>query len=535
MKPVDDNAAGSRGRVAFVGAGPGAADLITRRGADALQRATVVVHDTLVPAEVLAVAAADARRVCIAPPQPGGPDAGTATGRLLVELAGQGGLVVRLKGGDPTVFARLAEELAPLRQAGIPVEIVPGVTAALAAAAAAVVPLTSRAAASSLTILTGHEATAKGAPAGDFAALAALPGTLAVYMGVEQAPEWSRRLVEAGLPGSTPVTIVSRASWPDQRIGTTTLASCAADVVGQAWQAPAVLIVGGSSTDRPAVGPLAGRRIVVTRPTGQGDELAGLLEAAGGACVAVPLVEIVAPASWHALDEAVRAVSTYDWIVLASTNGVRAFVDRLRAAGRDARALGTARLAAIGPATCRALATAGLVADLSPATFSSEGLVAALGDAPPRSRFLIVRADQSRGVLRRELEARGHHVDEVVAYCSRPVTALDAAARAALDRAPIDWVTVTSPSIARTAVRVFGDRLPGWRIASLSPVTSAALRDEGIEPTVEAIEATAPSLVAAILARESSVTGPGGSLHPPAAARVDSSGPPPGVDTPDVG
>lgn len=533
--PVDDNAAGGRGRVAFVGAGPGAADLITRRGADMLRRAAVVVHDTLVPAEVLAVATPDARLVCIAPPQPGGPDAGTATGLLLVELAGQGGLVVRLKGGDPTVFARLAEELAPLRRAGIAVEIVPGVTAALAAAAAAVVPLTSRAAASSLTIVTGHEAAAKGALAGDFAAIAALPGTLAVYMGVEQAAEWSRRLVAAGLPGSTPVTIVSRASWPDQRIGTTTLAGCAADVVGQGWQAPAVLIIGGASTNRPAAGPLAGRRIVVTRPAGQGDEFVRLLEAAGGTCVVVPLVEIVDPESWHALDAAVRVASAYDWIVLASVNGVRSFVDRLRLTGRDARALGTARLAAIGPATCRALEAAGLVADLAPATFSSEGLVAALAEAAPRSRFLIVRADQSRGVLRRELEARGHHVDEAVAYRSRPVAALDAAARAALDRAPVDWVTVTSPSIARTAVRVLGDRLAGWRIASLSPVTSAALRAAGVEPAVEAAEATGPSLVTAILARESSTTGPDGSLHPPTVGRTDSSGAPPGADTDIIG
>jgi uroporphyrinogen III methyltransferase/synthase len=532
--PVDDNPSGGLGRVAFVGAGPGAADLITRRGAERLRRATVVVHDTLVPAEVLAIAAPDAPRVCVAPPPPNGPDAGTATGLMLVELAGQGGLVVRLKGGDPTVFARLAEELAPVRRAGIPVEIVPGVTAALAAAAAAVVPLTSRAAASSLTILTGHEAAEKSGPAGDFAAIAALPGTLAVYMGVEQAAEWSRRLVEAGLPGSTPVTIVSRASWPDQRIGTTTLAGCVARVVGQAWQAPAVLLVGGSSAERPP-GPLAGRRIVVTRPAGQGNELVRLLEAAGGTCVGVPLVEILEPESWHALDEAVRNAATYDWIVLASGNGVRSFVGRMRAAGRDARALGTARLAAIGPATCHALEAAGLVADLAPATFSSEGLVEALAGAAPQSRFLIVRADQSRGVLRREFEARGHHVDEAVAYRSRPVTALDAAARAALDRAPVDWVTVTSPSIARTAVRVFGDRLPGWRVASLSPVTSAALRAEGVEPTVEAAAATGPSLVAAILARESSVTGPGGSFYRPAAARVDSSGATPGVDTTETG
>lgn len=514
MTPAEERSAGSAGRVAFVGAGPGAADLITVRGAEILARASAVVHDTLVPPELLAGLPPSAERICVSQPRPGGPDPGTATGLLLVELARRGGLVVRLKGGDPGVFARLAEELAPLRQAGVAVEIVPGVTAALAAAAAAGVPLTSRSDASSLTIITGHEADTKDSAGGDYRTLAALGGTLAVYMGVEQAEQWSQRLVDAGLPGSTPVAIVSRASWPDQRIGTTTLARCASDLVGQCWQPPAVLLVGGSCRPFPGAGPLAGRRILITRPAGQGDDLARLLGAAGASCLLAPLVEIVPPESWQPLDDAILRAATFAWIVLSSVNGVRAFAGRLRCLGRDGRALGTARLAAIGPATSQALDAAGLRADLAPATSSSEGLVAALADVAPPSRFLIVRAEHSRGVLGRDLRARGHEVEEVVAYRNRPVTVLEPAIAAALDRDGADWITLTSPAIARAAVRVFSSRLATMRIATLSPVTSHSLRAEGLEPTVESRAATTADLVAAIVAHESSLTAPGGSIDP---------------------
>jgi uroporphyrinogen III methyltransferase/synthase len=513
MMPVDDHAtAAGAGRIVFVGAGPGAADLLTVRGVDVLRRATFVVHDTLVPPAVLALAAATAERRCVTSATSPDVDPGTATGLLLVELARRGGLVVRLKGGDPTVFARLAEELAPLRQAGIPFEIVPGVTAALAAAAAAAMPLTSRSSASSLTILTGHEADAK-ASAADFATIATLPGTLAVYMGVEQAPEWSRRLMEAGLTGDTPVTMVSRASWPDQRIGSTTLGRCADDIAGNGWQSPAVLIV-EAGTVQAACGPLAGRRVLVTRPAGQGEDVASRVRAAGGGCIAVPLVEIAPPESCAALDEGMRHAATYDWIVFSSVNGVQAFVERLRSRRLDARALGTARIAAIGPTTRLALEAAGFVVDLAPTAFRSEGLVEAFAAVAPGTRFLVVRADQSRGVLQRDLRDRGHHVDEVVAYRSRPVTSLDAATWADLDRG-VDWVTVTSPSIARAARQVFGDRLSGWRIASLSPVTTAALRDVGIEPTVEAAEATAAALVEAIVAHESRTIAPARTVPSP--------------------
>jgi uroporphyrinogen III methyltransferase/synthase len=484
------------GRVAFVGAGPGAADLLTLRAVDRLRAADVIVHDSLVPDRVLDEVNPAAERIQVDRDQDQRPSPGTATGRLLARLVLEGRTVVRLKGGDPTVFARLTEELEPLRQAGVTVEFVPGITAALAAAAAAAVPLTSRDAASSVTLVTGREADGK-ADGIDFRSLADLPGTLAVYMGVEQVARWSRELLAAGLPADTPVTIVSRCSWPDQRIGGSTLGDCARDFETHGWRSPAVVLVGAKVP--PASGPLLGQFVLATRPAGQEGELAAAIRAAGGECINVPLVRIADPPSWHPLDESIGRADTYDWIVFASGNGVRGFMRRLAALGLDGRALGTARLAAIGPATRRELEAAGYRCDLVPQTFSSEGLVAALAARTIRGRYLLVRADRGRDVLRRDLESHGHHVDEAVAYESLSVESLDSDTLAGLDATSVTWLTLTSPSVADAAVRLFGPRLRSWKIATISPLTSAALARYGLQPAAEAVEATATGLVDAIV------------------------------------
>ena len=500
--------------VTFVGAGPGAADLLTLRGLEAIRSADVVVHDRLVPPAVLALIPSGVERIAIDRSDLADRNPGGTTGDLLVGLASPGRRIVRLKGGDPTVFARLAEELAPLRQAGVAVEIVPGVTAAVAAAAAAGVPLTSRESASALTLVTGHEARGKDQPV-DFAPLAALPGTLAVYMGIEQIAAWSRGVMAAGRSGDTPVVIVSRCSWPDQRVATSTLAMCASDAERQRWRSPAVLIV-GEVVAAAAAGPLAGRRVIVTRPAGQEEELVSKIRAVGGQPLHVPVIRIVEPPSWTPLDAALGRLDTYDWIVLASMNGVRGLVARLRAAGRDGRALGTARLAAIGPATQRALEEAGFVCDLVPADHRSEGLLAALSGAAAGSRFLLVRAAAGRDLLPRGLRAAGHHVDEVAAYASEPIAGLDDEAAAALAAGEGGWITVTSGAIAESAARLFGSRMREWRIASLSSVTSAVLRRFGLEPAVEAAEPSVAELVAAIVRQEQrSGAGPAGSPHQP--------------------
>jgi uroporphyrinogen III methyltransferase/synthase len=502
--------------VTFVGAGPGAADLLTLRGLERLRAADVVVHDRLVPQAVLAEIPEGVERIAVDRGDLGDSDPGGTTGVLLARLAAAGQAVVRLKGGDPTVFARLAEELEPLQRAGIAVEIVPGVTAAFASAAAAIVPLTSRTTASSLTLVTGHEARGKTEPI-DFRPLAALPGTLAIYMGVEQLTGWSRDLIAAGRSADTPVTLVSRCSWPDERQATSTLGTCAADAAREGWQSPAVMIVGPVVAGA-VTGPLAGCEVIVTRPAGQQAELVARIRGAGGRPILAPVISIGPPASWAAVDAAIGRLDTYDWIVFASGNGVRGFLDRLRLAGRDGRALGTARLAAIGPATRASLEAAGYVCDLVPGDYRSEGLVEALAEQPPGGRFLLVRAAAGRDLLRRELEARGHEVDEVAAYASEPVQAI-----AERLPGPGAWITVTSGAIAEAAVRLFGDRMRGWRIASLSPVTSAVLRRFGLEPAAEATAATTASLVEAI---RRAVSGSGAASASPAGATqpVQSSG-----------
>ena len=479
-----------------MGAGPGAADLLTLRAVDRLRAADVVVHDSLVPHQVLDEVNPTAERIQVDRDLDQRPSPGTATGRLLARLALDGRTVVRLKGGDPTVFARLAEELEPLRQAGVAVEFVPGITAALAAAAAAAVPLTSRDSASSVTLVTGREADGK-ADGIDFRALAGLPGTLAVYMGVEQVARWSRELLAAGLAADTPVTIVSRCSWPDQRIGGSTLGDCVRDFGAQRWRSPAVVMVGAKAA--PAAGPLRGQLVLATRPVGQEGEIAAAIRAAGGECINVPLVRIADPPSWQPLDEAIGRADTYDWIVFASGNGVRGFTRRLAALSLDGRALGTARLAAIGPATRRQLEAAGYRCDLVPPWFSSEALAAALAERTVRGRYLLVRADKGRDVLRHELESLGHHVDEAVAYQSQPLESLDPDTLAGLTVAPVSWLMLTSPSIADAAVRLFGSRLRAWRIATISPLTSAALARHGLQPAAEAVEATVTGLVDAIV------------------------------------
>ena len=490
--PPDD------GGVSFVGAGPGHPDLITLRGLDRLRLADTIVHDALVPDPILDLASPRAIRIPVPRDATDG-DPGAATGRLLVELVSEGRRVVRLKGGDPGVFGRLAEETAPLRAAGIPVEIVPGVTAALAAAAAADVPLTSRAAASHLTIVTGHEAEDKASPV-DLEALAALPGTLAVYMGVARAGRWAAALVAAGRAPATPVTIVSRCSWPDQQIATATLGTLAQAFAEHQWPSPAIVIVGDVAAPRHSADTraLSGQRILLTRPAGQADGLAAAVAALGGEPLHLPVVRIAPPGDWAALDAAIGQAATFDWIVFASVNGVRSFAARLREKGGDARLLGTARLAAIGAATATALGEAGLACDLVPATANSEGMVAALLPTLRAGRVLLIRADRGRDVMRRDLEQAGHEVVEVVAYATCPVASLDFEDEARLDAAPVDWVTITSGAIAEAAVSLFGERMREWRIASLSPVTSRVLAALGFPPDCEALDSSAAGLVEAM-------------------------------------
>jgi len=483
--------------VYLVGAGPGDPGLITRRGAEVLSRADVVVYDRLVAPALLELAPPGARRIDVG--KAPGDDTAARQARInavLVEEGAAGRTVVRLKGGDPFVFGRGGEEALALRQAGVAFEVVPGVTSAFAAPAYAGVPVTHRGLASSVTVVTGNvvDPAAGGV---DWASLARVGGTIVVLMGIERRAEVAARLIEGGRAADTPVVIVHRGSMPDQHVVRTTLGA-----LGSApLDAPATIVVGavaGLDLEWFAPGPLAGRTVVVTRSADQGASLAGALRAAGADVVDLPLIDIGPPpdggAGLAAAGERVRA-GAYDWVVCTSANGVERFVATLR----DGRDLGATRLAAVGAVTAAAFASHGLVADLVPADANAEDLVAAF--APGPGRVLYPRAVRARPTLAAGLRAKGWDVDEVEAYETRARAddEVPPQVAAALSGAT---VTFTSPSAVEAYRRRASLPVPAV-VACIGPVTADAARRAGLRVDVVADDHSAAGLVAALIANES--------------------------------
>ncbi|HEV3342008.1 MAG TPA: uroporphyrinogen-III synthase, partial [Pirellulales bacterium] len=414
-----------------------------------------------------------------------------------------GKTVVRLKGGDPAVFARAAEEVAALSAAGIEFEVIPGITAALAAASYAGVPLTHRDSASAVALITGHECD-KRQSALDYAALAAFPGTLVFYMGVTSAEHWTASLVQAGKPAATPAVIIRRCSWPDQQTIRCTLGTVADEVAAQRVRPPAMVVVGEAAGAEPTVSwfakrPLFGTTVVVTRPTGQSEPLRSQLCELGAEVLLQPAIEIGPPTSWDAVDAALKRLDQFDWLVFSSANGVDHLLGRLLAAHGDLRKLAGIRLAAIGPGTAEQLAAYHLRADLVPLEYRAEALAEALATAAAGQQVLLARASRGREALAERLQAAGVRVEQVVVYQSRDVTEPDSAIAERLRNRQIDWVTVTSSAIARSLAALFGADLGCTKLASISPVTSAKLRELGFEPAAEASEYTMEGLVGAIL------------------------------------
>jgi uroporphyrinogen III methyltransferase/synthase len=489
--------------VIFVGAGPGQPDLLTVRATRALESAEIVVYDQLVSPAVLNLIKPDAQKISLSEVLGGstGKDVGRIIGKCLATYATNSRNVVRLKGGDPTIFARLREEIEPLNEHSISFEIIPGITSATAAAAAAGTPLTSRNISSSLTIVTGHEAKEKQDTI-DYDKLSIQEGTVVIYMGVDKVHHWSAALLKAGRASNTPVTFVSRCSWPDQRIMQSTLAACAADVDLAQLPSPAVAVIGETPLcnqhhDDVKL-PLEGCRILVTRPAGQADSIIDDITQRGGEAMHLPLIEIVPATDTQELKIAITEAWSFDWIVFTSVNGVDHFCRELRLLGRDPRALGTAQIAAIGPATATALENHGFVCDLIPARWLSEGFVAAFKHDRNKKRFLLIQAERGRDVLRKELLAAGHEVRQVAAYASQATTADQQTVVRMIEQFPVTWILLTSSFIAETAISVFGSYLHSWKIASISPITSSKLTQLGYPVTAEATEPTMTSLLDAI-------------------------------------
>jgi uroporphyrinogen III methyltransferase / synthase len=483
--------------VYLVGAGPGDPGLMTARALELIAAADVIVYDRLIPPGVLDGARGDAELI-YAGKEGGGESMPQAEiTRLLVSHGGSSDVVVRLKGGDPFVFGRGGEEAEALRAAGVPFEVVPGVTAGVAAPAYAGIPVTHRGAASAVAFVTGHEDPAKpGGSAVDWGALAKFPGTLVFYMGVRQLESIASRLVACGRAASEPAAVVERGTLSDQRIVVGTLGTIAAVAASESVRAPSLIVVGEvvSLHERlawfSAVRPLAGVSVAVTRARAQSSGLAARLRSLGAEVIEAPAIRIVP------LDGPAPDVSGYDLVCLTSPNGVDLLFSRLASRGLDARALAGARVAAIGPGTARALAEHGVTADVVPERFVAEGLIEALADVPV-SRALVARAASARDVLVDTLRERGAEVD-VVALYETVAAPLGEAELGAV--AGADYVTFTSSSTVRYFFEAAGDGRPGGRLVSIGPVTSATLRSHGLEPHVEATRHDIDGLIEALVA-----------------------------------
>jgi uroporphyrinogen III methyltransferase/synthase len=482
------------GKVYLVGAGPGDPSLLTARALELIAAADVILYDRLIPSAALDGARADAELLFVGK-EGGGPSVPQErTEALMIERAQAGGAVVRLKGGDPFVFGRGGEEALALRAAGVAFEVVPGVTAGVAASAYAGIPVTHRGLSGAVALVTGHsredarepsnedvreppgEPEEEGEGGIDWPALAAFPGTLVFYMGVRRLPQITAALIAAGRPRSQPVAVVEAGTLPRQRTVSATLETIADAVAREDVRAPSITIVGPVAALAEQLAwlgprPLAGLSVAVTRARAQASGLARRLEALGASVVQAPVIRVRALAD----DGPPLNPSPYDLICVTSPNGVAPLFERLDDGVHprgDARALAGTKVAAIGPGTARALAARGVIADIVPERFIAESLVQALAELPVR-RALIARAREARDVLPDALRARGAQVDVLALYetIAEPLSAQTLGmVRGA------DYVTFTSSSTVRFLLQAAGGDAslsPSTRVVSIGPVTSA--------------------------------------------------------------
>jgi uroporphyrinogen III methyltransferase/synthase len=495
---ADTGSDGAVGRVHLVGAGPGDPGLLTARALELIAVADTILYDRLIPASALDGARADAELLFVGKQGGGESVPQEQTEELILARARAGHMVVRLKGGDPFVFGRGGEEALCLRAAGIPYEIVPGITSGVAAAAYAGIPVTHRGLASAVALVTGHEDPDKDDTTIDWPALAAFPGTLVFYMGVRALPSIARSLIGAGRSEQEPVAIIERGTLPGQRTVTGTLATITDVARAEDVRAPSITLVGpvASMADELSwldAAPLAGLTVAVTRARASASGLSRRLESLGARVVQAPAIRTVP------LPGPAPELARYDLVCLTSPVGVATLFERLRTGGLDARALADTRVAAIGPGTAESLAEHGITADVLPERAVAEGLVETLADlTPPARSALIARASEGRDVLPDALRAAGAEVDVLALY----ETVADAPSAHVLREAlAADYVTFTSASTVRFFLRaIAGAELSlDTRIVSIGPITSEALRERGLEPHVEASPHDIDGLVQALI------------------------------------
>ncbi len=498
------------GMVYLVGAGPGDYRLISMKAVDCLKMADVVVYDRLADDRILRWAPADAEYIYVGKASSNHTMKQEDINQLLVDKAKEGKCVVRLKGGDPFVFGRGGEEGLLLRENNLPFEIVPGITSAISVPAYAGIPVTHRAVATSFAVVTGHEDPTKGKSNMRWEHLATGVDTLVFLMGVANLPHITSKLIENGRSADTPAAVIRWGTKPEQRTLITTVGKAAEDVAKNGIKPPAIFIVGEVVNLRDSLQwfdnlsqrPMFGKRILVTRARSQASKLTAKLENLGAEVMETPAIALADPAdNYAALDKAIDHVADYHWLIFTSANGVERFFARLFKSGKDARALGYAKIAAIGSATAEKLKQYGLVADVIPQEYRAEGVVEALkSKLPPHAKILIPRAEEAREVLPDTLREMGAEVEVAPAYrtvCGQ----VDGEALAAdIKAGRIDLVTFTSSSTVKNLVNIIGSAevLKGVKTACIGPVTADTAKSLGIEPDIIAKEYTIDGLVEAI-------------------------------------
>ena len=500
----------TKGKVYLVGAGPGDPGLLTLRGKECLEQADVVVYDYLANPALLAHAKDRAERVYVGRRGKGKYPEQETINRLLIERVRSGNVVVRLKGGDPFVFGRGGEEAEALASAGIEFEVVPGVTAAVAAPAYAGIPVTHRTLASALTIVTGHEDPEKPSTTLDWSGMATSQGTVIFLMGMKNLPTIAATLMAEGRAGSTPVAVIRWGTRVAQQTVVGTLADIADKAKAAGMEPPTVIVVGDVVRLRPNLNwferrPLFGKRVLMTRAKEQAGELAARLADYGAEPVEGPTIKIVPPLDWTPVDQAISKIGTYDWIVFTSVNGVNRFMTRIYTNGLDARCLAGRRLCCIGPRTAQELEKFGVRADVVPAEYQAEGVLAELNRQDlGKTRILIPRAEVARELLPKELRAAGAHVDVVAVYRTLTAEQDTGGWRQELMNQRIHVVTFTSPSTVHNFVTMVGGIeavrpfLQSVTIACIGPITAKAVEEYALTVSIMPSENTIPALVNAI-------------------------------------
>lgn len=492
-------------KVYLIGAGPGDPGLFTLRGKELLERADVVVYDYLANHSFLQWARPDAELIYVgkkagahALPQEG-------INRLLVEKARAGKMVARLKGGDPYIFGRGGEEAEELLQAGVEFEEVPGISSTIAGPAYAGIPLTHRAFASSVTLITGHEDPDKPDSAHDWKALAASANTLVFVMGMKNLPDISAKLIGAGLAPDTPAALIHWGTTSRHRSLVSTLKKLPAAAAEQGFVNPSIIVVGGVASLRDRLNwfekkPLLGRGVVVTRAREQASGLAERLTELGAEVIEFPTITVRPLADYSAVDAAVARLADYDWLIFTSVNGVRHFRKRLAAAGRDSRALAGCRVAAIGPATAEALRGMGIEPDFVPEKYVAESVaegLLALGVAG--ARVLVPRAREAREVLPEELRRAGAAVDVLPVYETLPAGTRRDELLGLLDEGRVHCVTFASSSTVENFLSLVPAGTlrahPAVRLAAIGPVTAKTLEKHGLKCDIMPADYTIPALV----------------------------------------